>query len=339
MAPAHPRPSQTPVSVRPERVRSAQRLARRARTTLYALTLTALVGATSIATAAAPAAAATSSRPTYPVPYSFAAGVAAELLGPGSSPPGSNDFSCKPAAAHPYPVVLVHGTFGDMTDSWQALSPLLADHGYCVFALDYGGAPGSIFQGYQEIAAGAGQLSAFIDKVLAATGAAKVDIVGHSQGGMMPRYYLDFLGGAAKVDALVGLSPSNHGTTLDGLFGLLAAFPGGSSFLGSLCAACTEQAVGSPFLTNLNAGGDTVSGVRYTVIATKYDEVVTPYRSQYLSGPEVTNITLQDQCGLDFADHLAVIYDPMALNDVLNALDPAHRVPVGCTLVLPVLGG
>ncbi len=357
MAPAHPHPSQLPVSAPPAQRRADRRTraARRvrsallrstqfrsplsritlSRTALSALTAAVVVGTTSLATAAGPAAASAN----YPVVYSFAAGITAELLTPGAAPPGSNNFGCKPTATHPYPVVLVHGTFGDMTDSWQALSPLLADHGYCVFALNYGGASGSLFQGYQEIAASAGQLSAFVDRVLAATGAAKVDIVGHSQGGMMPRYYLDFLGGAAKVDALVGLSPSNHGTTLDGLFGLLSAFPGGSSFLGSLCAACTEQAAGSPFLTNLNAGGDTVSGVRYTVISTKYDEVVTPYTTQFLSGPAVTNITLQNQCGLDFADHLAVIYDPMALNDVLNALDPAHHVAVGCTLVLPVLGG
>ena len=329
MAPAHPRPSQTPDPTRP-----AQRRARRTRAALCALAVASLAAATGIASAG-PAAASGN----YPVIYSFAAGITAELLAPGASPPGANDFGCKPTAAHPYPVVLVHGTFGDMTDSWQALSPLLADHGYCVFALNYGGSPGNLFQGYQEIAASAGQLSAFVDQVLAATGAAKVDIVGHSQGGMMPRYYVDFLGGAAKVDALVGLSPSNHGTNLDGLFGLLSAFPGGSSFLSSLCSACTEQQVGSSFLTHLNAGGDTVAGVRYTVIATKYDEVVTPYSSQFLAGSSVTNITLQNQCALDFADHLAVIYDPVALNDVLNALDPAHQIPVGCTLVLPVLGG
>lgn len=340
MAPARPHHSQSPDTTSQATPTSrpalpARRRVRSVRAAFCALTVAALVAATDLATAAGPAAASAD----YPVPYSFAAGIAAELLTPGASPPGANDFNCKPSAEHPYPVVLVHGTFGDMTDSWQALSPLLADNGYCVFALNYGGSSGNLFQGYEDITASAGQLSAFIDGVLSATGAAKVDIVGHSQGGMMPRYYLDFLGGAAKVDALVGLSPSNHGTNLDGLFGLLNAFPGGSSFLASLCEACTQQAAGSSFLTNLNAGGDTVPGVRYTVIATRYDEVVTPYTSQFLSGPAVTNITLQDQCGLDFADHLAVIYDPVALNDVLNALDPAHRIPVGCTLVLPVLGG
>src|ERR1700748_1559289 len=60
-----------------------------------------------------------------------------------ASPPGANNWSCKPTKAHPRPVILVHGTFGDMSDSWQALSPLLVNSGYCVFALNYGSYDGS----------------------------------------------------------------------------------------------------------------------------------------------------------------------------------------------------
>ena len=52
--------------------------------------------------------------------------------------------------------------------------------------------------------------------MLAGTGASKVDIVGWSQGGMMPRYYINNLGGASKVNMLVGFAPSNFGTTWTG---------------------------------------------------------------------------------------------------------------------------
>jgi triacylglycerol esterase/lipase EstA (alpha/beta hydrolase family) len=274
-----------------------------------------------------------------PVIYNGVLGYA--QTSPNASPPGANDWSCQPSAAHPRPVILVHGTFADMSNSWQALSPLLRNHGYCVFALNYGSHNGSGaigVYGVGDIAQSAGQLSDFVDRVLAATGAAKADLVGHSQGGMMPRYYLKNLGGAAEVHTLVGLSPSNHGTTVDGLFTLGSYFPGANSFFGN-CPACGQQEAGSEFITQLNSGGETVPGVDYTVIQTRYDEVVTPYASAFLSGPDVTNILLQHQCLLDLGEHLSMPYDHIADRDVLNALDPAHAVNPICTPILPVAGG
>ncbi len=261
---------------------------------------------------------------------------------PTASPPGANDWSCKPSAAHPRPVVLVHGTFADMSNSWQAISPLLKDNGYCVFALNYGAYNGSGaigVYGVGDIAASAGELNAFVDKVLAATGAAEVDMVGHSQGGMMPRYYLKNLGGAAEVHTLVGLSPSNHGTTLDGLFVLSNFFPGANQFTGALCPACEQQRAGSSFVTALNSGGETVAGVDYTVIQTLYDQVVTPYTSAFLSGSNVKNILLQSQCVLDLGDHLSMPYDHIAAADVLTALDPLHPRGFFCTPIAPTAGG
>jgi triacylglycerol esterase/lipase EstA (alpha/beta hydrolase family) len=261
---------------------------------------------------------------------------------PTASPPGANDWSCKPTAAHPRPVVLVHGTFADMSNSWQAISPLLKNNGYCVFALNYGDYQGSGaigVYGVDDIPTSAGELAAYVDQVLAATGAAEVDLVGHSQGGMMPRYYLKHLGGAAKVGALVGLSPSNHGTTLNGLFVLSNFFPGANQFTGALCPACEQQRAGSPFITALNSGGETVPGVDYTVIQTRYDQVVTPYTSAFLSGPNVKNILLQNQCILDLGDHLSMPYDHIAAADVLTALDPAHPRKPLCSPILPVSGG
>src|SRR5438270_2201657 len=235
--------------------------------------------------------AASAAQAELPVIYNSALGYAQSS--PTASPPGANNFACKRSRAHPRPVILVHGTFEDMSNNWQALSPLLANNGYCVFAFNYGSFDGSGEIGIYatgEIAASAEQLSSFVEEVLAATAARKVDLVGHSQAGMMPRYYLKFLGGAAKVHTLVGLAPSNHGTTLDGIATLGSYFPGSSGFLSQFCPACEEQEAGSAFLTNLNAGGDTVKGVKYTVIESANDEVVTPYTSAFLTGKNVTNI-------------------------------------------------
>ncbi|MFE3524706.1 esterase/lipase family protein [Streptomyces sp. NPDC059161] len=249
---------------------------------------------------------------------------------------GWNDYSCKPSAAHPRPVVLVHGTFGNGTDNWLALAPYLVNRGYCVFSLDYGRLPGvPLFDGLGPIDKSAAQLATFVDKVLAATGAPKADLVGHSQGGMMPRWYLRFLGGAAKVNALVGIAPDNHGTTLDGLAQLLPYFPGAENLLTLATPGLADQMAGSAFVTKLNQGGDTVPGVHYTVIASKYDEVVTPYRSQFLDGPDVHNVLIQDKCALDLSEHVAIgLTDRIAYHEVVNALDPAQATSTTCASVV-----
>jgi triacylglycerol esterase/lipase EstA (alpha/beta hydrolase family) len=248
---------------------------------------------------------------------------------------GWNDFSCHPSAQHPRPVVLVHGTFANGTGNWLSLAPYLVDRGYCVFSLDYGMLPGeTLIGGLGPIADSAQQLSDFTDRVLAATHAAKVDMVGHSQGGMMPRYYLKFLGGAAKVNTMVGLAPDNHGTTLDGLTKLIPYFPGASDLLQASLPGLADQMAGSAFQNKLNAGGDTVPGVHYTVISTVYDEVVTPYTTQALSGPDVHNVVLQNLCPADLSEHVAIgLTDHIAFHEAANALDPAHASPTTCLSV------
>jgi triacylglycerol lipase len=228
-------------------------------------------------------------------------------VSPGLNPPGANRWSCKPTVAHPYPVVLVHGTFFDKTLTWNLAAPVLEHSGYCVFALDYGN------RGTQEIAQSAVQLAAFIRRVLGATGAQRVDIIGHSQGGMMPRYYIKFLGGSTYVHDLIGLAPSNHGTTNP------LAVPLGQY---ADCIACAEQAAGSSFLAHLNAGDQTPAPVNYTVIETTHDEVVTPYQSAFLPPEDgrVTNVLLQHDCRGDPSDHVLITDDPVAIQWVLDAL-------------------
>jgi triacylglycerol lipase len=218
--------------------------------------------------------------------------------------PGSAAAACQPSPAHPYPVILVHGTFANQEISWNELRPLLEGKGYCVFSLNYGtNATAPMAQSGDEVAA-------FARQVLAQTGAAKVSFVGHSQGGSLSRYVAKDKGLLDQTDDVVGLAPSSHGTTQP-----LAA-P-----LGTLgCAACTDQVAGSPFMQALNAPPEAPGPVSYTVISTTHDEVVTPYQSQALTGDSVTNVVLQDRCPNDLTEHNAIIYDPVALQWVVNAL-------------------
>jgi triacylglycerol esterase/lipase EstA (alpha/beta hydrolase family) len=277
----------------------------------------------------------------YPVPYTFSANVIAEARHPGTPPPGSNDWTCRPSAAHPRPVVLVHGLLANMTDNWQTMSPLLANNGYCVFALTYGVPPGSSLPfetgGLNAMEQSAAELSSFVDRVLAATKAKQVDIVGHSEGATMPDYYLEYLGGAAKVKHYVGVSGVKHGTDLHGVgtafLALQSLLPTGSVSLGS-CASCEQFLVGSDYVQAIEARAP-AAGVVYTNIATRYDELVSPYTSSFLSGKHVANITLQDHCRLDASDHLSIISSPITGQLVLNALDPAHARPAPCVPVLP----
>jgi triacylglycerol esterase/lipase EstA (alpha/beta hydrolase family) len=257
----------------------------------------------------APAYAATPALPTLPT-------------SPFGEPTGANDWDCAPTAQRPTPVIIVHGTGGDRKNLLDNLSAAMVGTGYCVFSLDYGN------RGLGDITASAEQLKKFVGKVRRATGAPKVSMVGHSQGGMMPRYYIKFLGGRKVVDDLVGLSPSNHGTTIVGDPGNPLTGP----LLDVACPACHQQAAGSPFLTKLNAGDETPGRVSYTQVTTRYDEVVVPYTSAYLAeGPRTTNVTVQDLCPADLAEHVFIPMSRTAIAVTLDALgrrgpaDPAFK--------------
>ncbi|MCD0451570.1 alpha/beta fold hydrolase [Actinocorallia sp. API 0066] len=241
---------------------------------------------------------------------------------------GANDWDCVPSPEHPTPVVLVHATFVNLGSNWAVLSPTLANAGYCVYAFNYGMTVLSAGRvgGLGDIRASADKLRQFTDQVLQATGATQVDLVGHSQGGLMPHYYLKRLGGAPKVRAFVALAPSNHGTTLSGLTTLgrnLNLLGFANSVLTLLGAkALVQQEVDSSFQRDLFGDGDTVPGPRYTVIQTRHDRVVTPYTNAFLNGPAVRNVLLQDQCPGNPVGHIGLFADGPALQNVLNALGP-----------------
>ena len=230
----------------------------------------------------------------------------------GMGPDGANNWNCAPTTQHPTPVIIVHGTFGDQKSLLDKLSRAMVNEGFCVYALDYGN------RATRAIEDSAAELETFVGQVLEATGAAQVSMVGHSQGGLMPRYYIKFLGGDQVVDDLVGIAPSNHGTSASG--------PHDNPVTGSeaqvvFCKACIQQEAGSDFLTNLNAGDETPGPVSYTQITTRNDTVVVPHTSGYLEpGERTTNLTIQDKCPNDQAEHLQIPMSDTAIALTLDAL-------------------
>lgn len=263
------------------------------------------------------------------------------------------------------PVILIHGTWMNSYCSWSLLAPLLVDAGHRVFAVNYGQDPGCFLgrrpacYGNAPLRDAQREVAAFIDEVLERTGAAQVDLIGHSQGVAQARMYLTDSGGAGdpangvppKVRRLIGFAGSNHGTTASGI-GTLGRWLKNRGLYGPLrgvLGQCAEdQMTGSAAMAHVNRDGDTVPGVDYTMICSRYDEVVTPWRTQRLvagDGATVTNVLVQEHGNRrDFSEHLALMYSPRALDLALEALDDgepgAYRdaTPHVIATVLPLWG-
>ncbi len=111
-----------------------------------------------------------------------------------------------------YPVILAHGYAGSEEflfgiDYFYKIKKALNDEGVKnVYVVDMSAFDTSLVRGQQ--------MKEFILKVLAVTGKSKVNIIGHSQGGVSARYMITNLGMAGRVASLVMISSPNRGTSL-----------------------------------------------------------------------------------------------------------------------------
>lgn len=206
-------------------------------------------------------------------------------------------LSCPGGFTHPThePVLLVHGTAVTPDENWGwNYALVLPKLGYdvCTVAL-----PG---RALGDIQVSAEYVVYAIRAMYAATGQ-KVDILGHSQGPLEPRWALKWWPSLrSQVDDVVMMAAPNHGTAI-------ASGP-------PVCtASCLQMKIGSVFLAALNAGGETPPGPSYTSIFSLTDELVQPQAPSATSGlAGASNILMQDICPgrivehADFADDAAV---------------------------------
>jgi hypothetical protein len=231
-------------------------------------------------------------------------------------------------------VLLVPGTtLNPATDYGYGWEPALGKLGwpYCTVTL-----PGNAMGDIQI----AGEYVVYAIRTMHAAYGGRIDIVGHSQGGMVPRWALRFWPDTrAMVDDLVGLSPSNHGT--------LDAIPACAQ---SCAPAFWQQRSDAAFIAALNSVQETFPGISYTDVYTNTDEVVVPNFGPGASsslaggGGAITNVAIQTVCPADVTEHLGVgIYDNTAYQLALDALThpgPANPSRVAATTCLsPLMPG
>jgi triacylglycerol esterase/lipase EstA (alpha/beta hydrolase family) len=168
-----------------------------------------------------------------------------------------------PGAQGPRPVIVLHG-YAMNRANYLPLALRLRRAGL-------GPIYGFEYWTLGRVAAGARQLGWFVDQVREATGAQTVDLIGHSMGGVVARYYVSFAGGDAAVSHLITLG-SPHGGTDVSIVGI--GHP------------ARELVLGSKLVTRLSAA-PAPSHAKLTVIWSRGDALVPGARQVPLSGAEV----------------------------------------------------
>ncbi|MEV1066760.1 alpha/beta fold hydrolase [Streptomyces sp. NPDC050263] len=137
----------------------------------------------------------------------YPSGIAQERRGaarPALPGPTGEEPAQLPTQAPP-PVVLLHG-FIDNRSVFVLLRRSLAQHGrHRVESLNY--SPLTC-----DIRTAAELLGRHIEEICERTGSPQVDVVGHSLGGLIARYYVQRLGGDIRVRTLVTLGTPHSGT-------------------------------------------------------------------------------------------------------------------------------
>lgn len=165
-------------------------------------------------------------------------------------------------------------------------------------------------------------------RTLHAAAGSRIDLLGHSQGGMIGRWALKYWPDTrGMVDDYVSLAAPHHGTVVRAVQ---------CAATRSCSAANWQQRTGSDFLTALNRGPQTWPGVSYTQIYTRTDEIVVPNldsngSSSLPSASNVSNIAVQELCPSETVEHFGMAYDNAAWLLGMDAL--THPGPASLSRV------
>lgn len=138
---------------------------------------------------------------------------------------------------HP-PVLLIHGFLGTRGSMYVMEQRLVRD-GFCVISFNLGAL------NVRDIRSSAFLIHRKIQTILQQTGVRRIDIVGHSMGGLIGLYYLKRLGGHQQVRRLVMMGSPVRGTWAALL---------GVATVGLLSSSSWQLLPGSRFLGELTAG-------------------------------------------------------------------------------------
>lgn len=209
------------------------------------------------------------------------------------------DFPARRATAgepvHATPVLYVHGV-NSRTDAFSRNARYLRDRGYWVWGWDYGTAIFPGLHGNGDLEDLVAELGENVDRVLRETGTDKVDIVAHSQGGLLTKLYIA-AGGAEKIRRVVAMGANFQGTDLRGraerLNPIVDRYPKVvARFTGP---STSQQLTGSRWLADHADIPDTDPRVIYTSLYSTRDHVVTPTTASQLSlidGTDTVNLEI-----------------------------------------------
>jgi pimeloyl-ACP methyl ester carboxylesterase len=250
-----------------------------------------------------------------------------------------NDFSCKSEAN---PVVLLHGLGATYYEDINLLEAYLKNEGFCTFSLTYGEYDAFPFVGgLKPIKDSAVDIANFIKEVQSKTKAAKVDLVGHSEGAFQTLYVTKFGGVKDIIQRVFAIAPPTHGTTFLSLYNVTDISPQLTRPLVDTiakavgCAACSDLLPNGDAVAELTKGAIAQEGVSYTILTSKNDQLVVPTVTSFVNEPGVRNLYVQKFCPQDPVGHIGEAYDQNVMELVRNALRDDPAGPAVCVLGYP----